>query len=158
MSNAPLVGIVCGSQSDLAVVAETQRVLDKLGVTWESRVLSAHRMPEATAAYAREAKGRGLQVLIGMAGLAAHLPGVLASQTTLPVLGVPLSGGVSGGMDALLSVAMMPAGVPVGCLALDKHGARNAAVLAASILALGDPDLATRLEGLKRDLAEGGAV
>jgi len=158
MEKAPVVGIVCGSQSDLAVVAEAQRVLDKLGVTWESRVLSAHRMPEATADYARQAKERGLRVLIGMAGLAAHLPGVLASQTTLPVLGVPLSGGVSGGLDALLSIAMMPAGVPVGCLALDKHGARNAAVLAASILALGDAELSARLYQLKLELAAGGAV
>jgi phosphoribosylaminoimidazole carboxylase PurE protein len=154
----PVVGILCGSPSDLPLVREAERVLEKLGIVSESRVLSAHRMPDATAAYAREARGRGLKVLIAMAGLAAHLPGVVASHTTLPVLGVPISGGVAGGMDALLAVAMMPSGVPVGCLALDKHGARNAAVLAASILSLGDETIAARLTELKRELADGGAV
>lgn len=154
----PRVGILCGSQSDRPFVEETERVLDKLGISYESRILSAHRQPDETAAYAREAESRGLQVLIAMAGLAAHLPGVVAAQTTLPVLGVPLSGGVMGGLDALLSVAMMPAGVPVGCLALDKHGARNAAVLAGSILALSDPNVSERLHELKQSLAEGGTV
>jgi 5-(carboxyamino)imidazole ribonucleotide mutase len=158
MDAQPIVGILCGSKSDLGHVEECRRVLDRLGVPSEHRVLSAHRMPEATAEYAREARGRGLRVLVCMAGLAAHLPGVVAAQTTLPVLGVPLSGGAVGGLDALLSVAMMPAGVPVGCLALDKHGARNAAILAASILSLADGALAARLEELKRELAEGGAV
>jgi len=157
-ASAPLVGILCGSSSDLPVVQECERVLHKLGLSCETNVLSAHRQPEATAAYAREARGRGLKVLVCMAGLAAHLPGVVAAQTTLPVLGVPLSGGAMGGMDALLSVAMMPGGVPVGCLALDKHGARNAAVLAASILSLSDEAVAARLAELKRELAAGGAV
>jgi 5-(carboxyamino)imidazole ribonucleotide mutase len=151
----PLVGILCGSRSDLPMVRETERVLAGLEIPAESNVLSAHRMPEETARYAREAKGRGLKVIIAMAGMAAHLPGVVAAQTTLPVLGVPLSGGAMGGMDALFSVVMMPAGVPVGCLALDKQGAANAAVLAAEILALADPALAARLEELKRRLAEG---
>ena len=154
----PLVGILCGSSRDLPLVQECERVLQKLGVASETRVLSAHRQPEATAQYAREARGRGLKVLIAMAGLAAHLPGVVAAQTTLPVLGVPLSGGAMGGLDALLSVAMMPGGVPVGCLALDHSGARNAAVLAASILSLSDEKIAARLEALKREMAEGGAV
>jgi phosphoribosylaminoimidazole carboxylase PurE protein len=158
IDKAPLVGILCGSTSDQAIVQETERVLDKLGVRFESRVLSAHRQPEATADYARGAEQRGLKVLIALAGLAAHLAGVVASHTVLPVLGVPLSGGALGGMDALLSMAMMPAGVPVACLALDKHGARNAAILAASILALSDPGLAQRLVDLKRELAEGGTV
>jgi 5-(carboxyamino)imidazole ribonucleotide mutase len=153
-----VVGILCGSPNDLPLVHETERVLEKMGIVSESRVLSAHRMPDATVAYAREAKGRGLRVLIAMAGMAAHLPGVVASHTTLPVLGVPISGGVAGGMDALLAVAMMPAGVPVGCLALDKHGARNAAILAASILGLSDETIASRLEELKRELADGGVV
>jgi phosphoribosylaminoimidazole carboxylase PurE protein len=153
-----LVGIVCGSPSDLPQAEESGRVLSKLGIPFEQRVLSAHRMPEATSEYARDARGRGLRVLIALAGLAAHLPGVMASQTTLPVLGVPLSGGALGGLDAVLSIAMMPAGVPVGCLGLDKHGARNAAVLAASILSLEDQSLATRLDDLKRELAAGGSL
>ena len=105
-----LVGIVCGSKSDLPQVQEVERVLERLGVPCESRVLSAHRQPVETAEYARSAKDRGLKVLIAMAGLAAHLPGVLASHTSLPVLGVPLSGGVMGGLDALLSIVSMPGG------------------------------------------------
>ncbi len=153
-----LVGIVCGSKSDLPQVQEVERVLERLGVPCESRVLSAHRQPVETAEYARSAKDRGLKVLIAMAGLAAHLPGVLASHTSLPVLGVPLSGGVMGGLDALLSIVSMPGGVPVGCLALDKAGARNAAVLAAQILALSDPVIDAAVAGLKAELARGGAV
>ena len=156
--NQFLVGIISGSKTDAPFVQEVERVLEKLGVAFESRVLSAHRMPAATAQYALDARARGLKVLIALAGLAAHLPGVMAAHTTLPVLGVPLSGGAMAGMDALLSVAMMPAGVPVGCLALDKHGARNAAILAASILSLSDEALAARLTRLKEELAEGGAV
>ncbi len=155
---AALVGILAGSRSDQALVDECLRVLWKLGVPAESRILSAHRMPQATAEYARTARERGLKVLVCMAGLAAHLPGVVAAQTTLPVIGVPLSGGALNGLDALLSVAMMPAGVPVACLALDQPGARNAAVLAASILALSDETLAGRLTDLKRELAEGAAL
>lgn len=154
----PLVGIVCGSKSDLPHVQEVERVLERLGVPCESRVLSAHRQPVETAEYARAAKDRGLKVLVAMAGLAAHLPGVLASHTPLPVLGVPLSGGVMGGLDALLSIVSMPGGVPVGCLALDKAGARNAAVLAAQILALSDPTIDAAVAGLKAELARGGAV
>lgn len=156
-SNA-LVGIICGSKSDLPYVQEVERVLERLSVPCESRVLSAHRQPAETAAYAQGAKDRGIRVLVAMAGLAAHLPGVLASHTSLPVLGVPLSGGVMGGLDALLSIVSMPGGVPVGCLALDKAGARNAAVLAAQILALSDPKIETALGELKADLARGGAV
>ncbi len=160
MSNQakPLVGIICGSKSDLPIVQETERILEKLGVPYESQVLSAHRMPDATAAYAREARGRGLKVMIALAGLAAHLPGVVASHTTLPVLGVPLSGGVMGGMDALLSIVMMPAGVPVGCLSSDKHGARNAAVMAAQIVALSDSGTAAKLDEMKKEMAEGARI
>ncbi len=157
-ARSPLVGILCGSKSDLTFVEECARVLERLGVAAETRVLSAHRMPAATAEYARAARGRGLRVVICMAGLAAHLAGTVAAHTTLPVLGVPLSGGAMGGIDALLSTAMMPSGVPVGCLALDKHGARNAAVLAASILSLADPALAVRLEELKREMAGGATL
>jgi phosphoribosylaminoimidazole carboxylase PurE protein len=151
----PLVGIVHGSPSDAGVVEAAEKVLARFGIPFESVTLSAHRMPEATAAYAREARGRGLRVLIAVAGLAAHLGGVVASHTTLPVLGVPVSGGVAQGLDALLSMVQMPAGVPVGTLALDKHGARNAAVLAASILSLSDETLAGKLADLKREMAEG---
>lgn len=157
MSNA-VVGIMLGSKSDLPYAQEAERVLGRFGVGFETVVLSAHRMPDATAEFARGARARGLKVIIAMAGLAAHLPGVVASHTTLPVLGVPLSGGVSGGLDALLSIVSMPGGVPVGCLALDKHGARNGALLAVQILALCDPDLECRLEGLKQELAAGGTL
>jgi phosphoribosylaminoimidazole carboxylase PurE protein len=152
---APRVGIVYGSPSDVEVVQAVHVVLERFGVAHETRLLSAHRMPEETARWASEAKGRGLQVLIAMAGLAAHLAGAVAAHTTLPVLGVPISGGVSGGLDALLATVQMPAGVPVGTLALDRHGAKNAAVLAIQILALSDPGLAERLEALKRSMAAG---
>jgi len=153
-----LVGIVLGSKSDLTYAQETERVLAKLGVAHETRVLSAHRMPEATTEYARTAQDRGLRVIIAMAGLAAHLPGVIASHTTLPVIGVPLSGGVMGGLDALLSIVSMPGGVPVACVALDKPGARNAGILAAQILAGSDPATAGAVAELKRELAGGGTV
>jgi phosphoribosylaminoimidazole carboxylase PurE protein len=158
MTSVAAVGIVLGSKSDLPFAEEAGRVLERFGVIQETRVLSAHRMPEATVEYARSARERGLRVLIAMAGLAAHLPGVVASHTTLPVLGVPLSGGVGGGLDALLSIVSMPGGVPVGCLALDKHGARNAALLAVQILALADERLAAQLADFKRELAEGGSL
>jgi 5-(carboxyamino)imidazole ribonucleotide mutase len=157
-SASPLVGILCGSKSDHPFTQEAERVLKKLEIPCEVRVLSAHRMPVETADYARTARERGLRVIIAMAGLAAHLPGVVASHTTLPVLGVPLSGGAMGGLDALLSIVQMPGGVPVGCLALDKPGARNAAVLAAQILGLSDPAVAARLVALKDELARGGVV
>jgi 5-(carboxyamino)imidazole ribonucleotide mutase len=157
MSNA-VVAIMLGSKSDLPFAQEAERVLGRFGVGFETVVLSAHRMPDATAEFARTARARGLRVIIAMAGLAAHLPGVVASHTTLPVLGVPLSGGVSGGLDALLSIVSMPGGVPVGCLALDKHGARNAALLAVQILATTDADLERRLQELKRELAAGGSL
>lgn len=153
-----LVGIVYGSPSDIEIVKATESVLTRFGVPYESHLLSAHRMPDATARFAREARDRGLRVIVAVAGLAAHLGGVVAAHTTLPVLGVPVSGGVSGGLDALLSMVQMPAGVPVGTLALDKHGARNAAVLAVSILALSDGHLAVQLDELKKEMAEGGRL
>ena len=152
------VGIVIGSKSDSAVAQEAEHVLERLGVPFETRVLSAHRMPKETTEYAKSARERGLKVIIAMAGLAAHLPGVVASYTTLPVLGVPISGGVLGGLDALLSIVMMPGGVPVGCLALDRQGARNAAVLAAEIIALSDPDIASSVDGMRAELSGGGTL
>lgn len=154
----PLVGIVYGSPSDIEIVKAAEAVLQRFGVSYESHLLSAHRMPDATARFAREAKSRGVRVILAFAGLAAHLAGVVAAHTTLPVLGVPVSGGVSGGLDALLSMVQMPAGVPVGTLALDKHGARNAAVLAVSILALSDDRLSSKLDELKEEMAAGGRL
>lgn len=141
----PEVGVLMGSQSDwdtLRVAAET---LAELHIPFESRIVSAHRTPERLYDYARAAKGRGLKVLIAGAGGAAHLPGMVASLTALPVLGVPVESHALKGMDSLLSIVQMPGGVPVGTLAIGPAGARNAALLAASILALSDPALAERL-------------
>ena len=156
--SSPLVGIVYGSPSDSAIVEAAEKVLAKFDVPYESKMLSAHRMPEATAEWASTAESRGLKVLIAMAGLAAHLGGVVAAHTTLPVLGVPVSGGVAQGLDALLSMVQMPGGVPVGTLAVDKHGAKNSAVLAISILALSDERLSKALKDFKAEMAEGGRL
>ncbi|MCA9728221.1 MAG: 5-(carboxyamino)imidazole ribonucleotide mutase [Candidatus Eisenbacteria bacterium] len=158
MSENAKVGIVYGSPSDAEIVKAAEAVLTRFEVPFESHLLSAHRMPDETARFARGARDRGIKVIIAMAGLAAHLGGVVAAHTTLPVLGVPVSGGVSGGLDALLSMVQMPAGVPVGTLAIDKHGARNAAVLAVSILALSDDRLANQLDDLKKEMAAGGRL
>jgi phosphoribosylaminoimidazole carboxylase PurE protein len=154
----PLVGIVYGSVSDEPVMRECESLLEQLGVAYETRMLSAHRMPETTGAYARDARRRGLRVLIAGAGMAAHLPGVLASLTTLPVIGIPLCGSALEGLDALYSMVQMPAGVPVATVAVGKAGAKNAAILAAQILALADAALARRLEELKRRLEKGEKV
>jgi len=155
MSAAAKVGILIGSESDREVMSETVRVLDRFGVPSEMRVLSAHRAPEAVRDYARGARDRGIGVLICGAGMAAHLAGAAAASSTLPVLGVPLSAGALAGLDALLSTVQMPAGVPVGTLAIGKAGAVNAAVLAVQILSLGDPALARKLGELKESLARG---
>jgi len=154
----PLVGIVYGSVSDEPVMRECETLLEQFGIAYETHLLSAHRMPEATGAYAREARRRGLRVLIAGAGMAAHLPGVLASLTPLPVIGVPLCGSALEGLDALYSMVQMPAGVPVATLAVGKAGAKNAAILAAQILALSDPALARRIDDLKRRLESGQKV
>lgn len=134
-----LVGIVMGSRTDEGLVQETQKVLEDLGIEYETNVLSAHRTPDKTADYARTARDRGIDVLIGVAGAAAHLPGVLASWTTLPVIGVPATGSPLNGLDALYAIVQMPPGVPVASVAIGSMGARNAAYLAASILALKHP-------------------
>lgn len=152
----PLVGILMGSASDLDVMNEAAKILEELGIAHEVVVTSAHRSPAKTAEYTQAARGRGVQVLIVAAGLAAHLAGAVAANTTLPVLGVPLDSGSLRGMDALLATVMMPAGVPVGTLAIGTAGARNAALLAAQILALSDSRLARALEERKRKMA--GAV
>ena len=135
-----------GSQSDWPTMRRAVEALDRLQVPYETRIVSAHRTPERMFAYAKSAKSRGLKVIIAGAGGAAHLPGMVASLTTLPVLGVPIESRVLKGQDSLLSIVQMPAGIPVGTLAIGEAGAENAALLAAQILALEDPALAARIE------------
>jgi 5-(carboxyamino)imidazole ribonucleotide mutase len=144
-SSAPLVGLIMGSRSDWETMEESAKILDLLQVPFETRVVSAHRTPDRMASYAKEARGRGLKVIIAGAGGAAHLPGMVAAMTTLPVLGVPVRSASLAGQDSLLSIVQMPKGVPVGTLAIGPAGAANAALLAASILALSDEDLSQRL-------------
>lgn len=139
------VGIIMGSRSDWATMRKAAEMLEKLGVPYETRVVSAHRTPDRLWDYAKNARARGLEVIIAGAGGAAHLPGMVASMTTLPVLGVPVESKALKGMDSLLSIVQMPAGVPVGTLAIGEAGAANAGLLAASILSLKDAALAERL-------------
>ncbi|MDD4792296.1 MAG: 5-(carboxyamino)imidazole ribonucleotide mutase [Firmicutes bacterium] len=146
------VGIVMGTDSDMGKMSRATEVLSDLGIEWELRVISAHRTPEVAAEYARRAEERGLAVIIAGAGMAAHLAGVMASYTVLPVIGVPLSSGALGGFDALCSTVMMPTGVPVATVAID--GAGNAAFLAAQILGLSDGELQRRLLEQRESLAE----
>ena len=145
----PRVGILIGSQSDLEVMEHCQAQLAELGIDAELRVLSAHRTPDAVREYARAAERRGIRVLVAGAGMAAHLAGALASDSMLPVIGVPLDAGPLHGMDALLSTVQMPRGVPVACMAIGKAGAVNAAVFAAQILALDDAGVREKLEKLR---------
>ncbi len=147
------VAILMGSDSDWPIMAAAAERLAALGVEHDARVLSAHRSPDETARFARGARDAGYRVLICAAGAAAHLAGAVAAQTTLPVLGVPLDAGGLGGLDALLATVQMPAGIPVGTLAIGKAGAVNAALLAAQILALEDAELAERLADSKREMA-----
>ena len=142
----PLVGIIMGSTSDWDTMRAAAEALDKLKVPYETRVVSAHRTPEWLAEYARTAEARGLAVIVAGAGGAAHLPGMAAAKTTLPVLGVPVESRALSGLDSLLSIVQMPAGVPVGTLAIGRAGAINAALLAASILGLHDAAVASALE------------
>ena len=142
-----LVGIIMGSQSDWPTMKAAADMLTALGVGFETRIVSAHRTPDRMAAYARDAMGRGLQVIIAGAGGAAHLPGMVASMTTLPVLGVPVQSRALKGLDSLLSIAQMPGGVPVATFAIGEAGAKNAGLHAAAILALNDASLAKRLTG-----------
>jgi 5-(carboxyamino)imidazole ribonucleotide mutase len=143
---APLVGIIMGSRSDWETMRHAAETLATLGVPHETRVVSAHRTPDRLVAYAKGAAGRGLKVIIAGAGGAAHLPGMAASMTALPVLGVPVESHALKGMDSLLSIVQMPAGIPVGTLAIGRAGAVNAGLLAAAILATADAALARRLE------------
>jgi len=143
---APLVGIIMGSQSDWSTMRHAAEILDALAIPYESRIVSAHRTPDRLYAYAKSARDRGLKVIVAGAGGAAHLPGMTASLTTLPVLGVPVPTKSLAGQDSLYAIVQMPAGVPVGTLAIGDAGATNAGLLAAEILALGDPALGQRLE------------
>ena len=155
-TKVPLVGIIMGSQSDWPTMRHAADALAALGVPFEARIVSAHRTPDRLYEYARAAKGRGLKVIIAGAGGAAHLPGMAASMTPLPVLGVPVESRALKGQDSLLSIVQMPAGIPVGTLAIGAAGATNAGLLAAAILALGDADLARRLD--ERRAAQTAAV
>ena len=151
----PVVGIIMGSQSDWATMRHAAETLQALGVAHETRIVSAHRTPKRMMDYAASAKGRGIKVIIAGAGGAAHLPGMTASMTPLPVLGVPVESQALKGMDSLMSIVQMPAGVPVGTLAIGKAGAINAALLGAAILATHDEALADRLEAWRaRQTAE----
>lgn len=147
--SAPQVGIIMGSQSDWPTLGHAAAVLTELGVAHETRIVSAHRTPQRLYDYARAARERGLQVIIAGAGGAAHLPGMVASLTPLPVFGVPVESQALKGMDSLLSIVQMPGGVPVGTLAIGRAGAKNAGLLAASVLALHDEALAKRLDAYR---------
>ncbi len=147
----PVVGIIMGSRSDWPVLKHAAEMLDRLGVAYEAAVISAHRTPKRLYDYAAGAQARGLQVIIAGAGGAAHLPGMAASMTILPVLGVPVATTALQGQDSLLAIVQMPGGVPVGTLAIGKPGAMNAGLLAASILALADPALSARLGAFRAE-------
>jgi len=147
----PLVGLIMGSKSDWETLSAAAETLDTLGVAYEAKVVSAHRTPKRLYEYAESAKARGLKVIIAGAGGAAHLPGMTASLTPLPVLGVPIKSRELKGLDSLLSIVQMPKGVPVGTLAIGEPGAVNAALMAASILALSDETLASRLDAYRAE-------
>jgi 5-(carboxyamino)imidazole ribonucleotide mutase len=146
----PLVGILMGSDSDLPVMTKAAEVLKEMGVPYEIDISSAHRLPEKTAAYAKTARGRGIEVLIAGAGMAAHLAGVLAAHTTLPVIGVPLKSGALEGVDALYSTVQMPPGIPVATVGID--GAKNAAFLACEILSIKYPEITRKLEDFREKM------
>jgi 5-(carboxyamino)imidazole ribonucleotide mutase len=154
ISQIPLVGVVMGSKSDWETMRHASELLTELGIPHESKVVSAHRTPERLFRYGREAEGRGLEVLIAGAGGAAHLPGMLASMTLLPVLGVPVQSKALWGVDSLLSIVQMPRGVPVGTLAIGASGAANAAILAAAILARKHPAIRAALARYRQALTD----
>src|SRR5438477_560662 len=149
MSDAPLVGIIMGSKSDWETLLHTARMLEELQIPYEKKIVSAHRTPDLLFEYAASAESRGLKVIIAGAGGAAHLPGMCAAKTMLPVLGVPVESKVLRGIDSLLSIVQMPAGIPVGTLAIGEAGAKNAALFAAEILALSDKNLAAQLKNFR---------
>lgn len=154
MEEKVLVGVIMGSQSDWETMKNAAEMLDKLAVPYETRVVSAHRTPDRMFEYAEQAGSRGLQVIIAGAGGAAHLPGMVAAKTVVPVLGVPVQSKALSGMDSLLSIAQMPAGIPVGTLAIGAAGATNAALLAAAIIATSDPEVRKALEAFRRSRTE----
>lgn len=150
-ANQPLVGIIMGSQSDWATMEHTTKVLQQLNVPFEAEVVSAHRTPDRLFEYAEQAKERGIQVIIAGAGGAAHLPGMCAAKTDLPVLGVPVKSSILNGVDSLLSIVQMPAGIAVGTLAIGQAGAANAGLLAAQIIALQYPEVAKNIEEFRKN-------
>jgi 5-(carboxyamino)imidazole ribonucleotide mutase len=154
----PQVLIVMGSESDLPVMEEGAKILTEFGVTFEMRISSAHRSPARTVALAAEAAGRGIRVIIAGAGMAAHLAGVIAAETLLPVIGVPMGGGALDGLDALYSTVQMPGGIPVATMAIGKVGAKNAGIFAVQVLALGDDQLTSALKSYRERMAEGVAA
>ena len=155
MAKIATVAIIMGSDSDLPVMDETVKILDEYGVSSEVRILSAHRSPDDVSAFAKAARSKGFKVIIAGAGGAAHLAGVVASHTTLPVIGVPMETKELKGVDSLFSTVQMPSGVPVATVSIGKAGARNAAILALEILSLGDKRIEKRLAEFKRELVEG---
>lgn len=151
----PLVSIVMGSDSDLEIMRETAKALDEFGIAYEMDVTSAHRSPARTGEFARNAAGRGIRVIIAGAGGAAHLAGVIAAESTLPVIGVPIPSTSLQGLDSLLAIVQMPAGIPVATVAIGKPGATNAGILAAQIIGASDASVAEKLKGYKQKLARG---
>jgi 5-(carboxyamino)imidazole ribonucleotide mutase len=145
----PVVGIIMGSRSDWETMREAHKILEQMGIPHECEVVSAHRMPDAMAEYAKSAHGRGLRAIIAGAGGAAHLPGMVAAQTTVPVLGVPVQSKALQGMDSLLSIVQMPAGIPVATFAIGVAGAKNAALFAAALLSAENPEIAARLQAFR---------
>jgi len=152
ISETPLIGVIMGSRSDLPTMREALDVLDALEISYEARVVSAHRTPDLMFDYSEEARGRGIQVIIAGAGGAAHLPGMVASKTTLPVIGVPVQSKALNGMDSLLSIVQMPGGIPVATVAIGTAGAKNAGLLAASILSTSYDDIAMRLDSYRETM------
>jgi phosphoribosylaminoimidazole carboxylase PurE protein len=155
MNETPLVGILMGSDNDYEIMKETAVALKQFGIPFEMTVSSAHRTPERTANFVRGAKERGIKVLIAGAGAAAHLAGVIAAETTLPVIAVPIDATALNGMDALLAMVQMPAGIPVATMAIGKAGARNAGIFTAQMLAVDDAELSEKLVQFKADMAAG---
>jgi len=150
----PLVGVIMGSQSDWATMAETCKILEELGVPYEKKVVSAHRTPDYMFMYAETAKARGIEVIVAGAGGAAHLPGMVAAKTLLPVIGVPVKSSALSGWDSLLSIVQMPGGIPVATVAIGAAGAKNAGLLAAQILGGKYPDIYTKLEEKRRQTTQ----